>query len=736
MRSASYNLGALQAVEEGGVLKKADYLASVSGGGYIAGALQMVAASPDQSAVWGVHPKPFARLSPEELYLRNRSSYLAPTDSLKLKMAGRLLLGFLVNAAFMGSFLVILGRGLGYLAAYLRPALVHDGAVPRQRDLWDIWWARNLVYLACGLAALGFVLIMITVLRRLRVKLETALVRIGKLALGCAAVALIAVVVLPWGLHATRAALTSDVPIVDQPVGEIVVNVDEDSSDIVGSGSADQARAQREQQSKGASALTRLYAILAALGLPSVFGGAVMGFLKKDAAKLALFAARFVAPVLIAVGLVAAANDSAWAGAVSWTNDHWFPQFLWLIVPSAILMILYLWSDLTATSMHPFYKRRLATAFSLRRVSSGEPPPRDIDACERSYDDKVVLSETRPHPPDGSWPTLVCCAAANISDEARTAPGRNAVTFTFEPDRVGGPEVGYIPTRHYEQVLGKSRSEDITLPAAVAISGAALSPSMGHMTKRSLTFLLALVNARLGVWLPNPRLAAERHLREAVATASSEDPDAGDFEVKVWRRPKPRFTWLWREMRGRNSGDGRFLYVTDGGHWENLGLVELLRRGCTKIYCFDAAGDQEETFFTIGEAIALARSELGVEIDLKPELIRPNEGSKYSATDHVYGTFRYPDPSGREGSIVFAKAAVTEDAPWDVRAYKERDPAFPHHNLLAQMFADRTFESYRKLGYFTGCKAIATMANPPPAPVPGEEVSLEMTVGLFFPLDI
>jgi hypothetical protein len=45
-----------------------------------------------------------------------------------------------------------------------------------------------------------------------------------------------------------------------------------------------------------------------------------------------------------------------------------------------------------------------------------------------------------------------------------------------------------------------------------------------------------------------------------------------------------------------------FLYVTDGGHWENLGLVELLRRGCTKIYCFDAAGDKEQTFFTIGEA--------------------------------------------------------------------------------------------------------------------------------------
>lgn len=67
----------------------------------------------------------------------------------------------------------------------------------------------------------------------------------------------------------------------------------------------------------------------------------------------------------------------------------------------------------------------------------------------------------------------------------------------------------------------------------------------------------------------------------------------------------------------------RFVYISDGGHWGNLGLVELLRRGCTEILCLDASGDQVDTFHTIGSAIALARDELRIEIDLDLTPLRP-----------------------------------------------------------------------------------------------------------------
>jgi hypothetical protein len=211
--------------------------------------------------------------------------------------------------------------------------------------------------------------------------------------------------------------------------------------------------------------------------------------------------------------------------------------------------------------------------------------------------------------------------------------------------------------------------------------------------------LLTLVNARLGVWLPNPRVVAAR----------KNDPSKGR---QGWARPP--FFRILREMLGNNEVNSKFLYVTDGGHWENLGLVELLRRGCTEIYCFDAAGDKEKTFFTIGEAIALARGELGVEIELRPDEIgKPDpDDPRYVDSDNKVGSFTYPpDADGHvvTGTIVFVKAEVTADAPWDVRAYKEKDPNFPNNSLIEQMFPDETFESYRALGAFSAHRAFCAM---------------------------
>jgi hypothetical protein len=136
------------------------------------------------------------------------------------------------------------------------------------------------------------------------------------------------------------------------------------------------------------------------------------------------------------------------------------------------------------------------------------------------------------------------------------------------------------------------------------------------------------------------------------------------------------------------------VYVTDGGHWDNLGLVELLRRGCTQILCFDAAGDDLTHFHTLSEAIALARSDLGVEINIDVSDLTATDG--FSASDHVKGTFIYPD--GTPGDLIFAKAAITHLTPLDVQTYREVDRKFPTDPTSDQLFNDARFEAYRGLG--------------------------------------
>jgi hypothetical protein len=153
------------------------------------------------------------------------------------------------------------------------------------------------------------------------------------------------------------------------------------------------------------------------------------------------------------------------------------------------------------------------------------------------------------------------------------------------------------------------------------------------------------------------------------------------------------------------------VYVTDGGHFENLGLVELLRQGCTRIFCFDASGGAPGDFTTLGQAIALADSELGVRIEIDPHKMLDPETKKF-VSDHVVGTFAYD--SGDKGTIVYARTAVIDEMPWDIRAYAERDHSFPNDPTYDQLYTDERFDAYRRLGAFTAARAIASMREASP----------------------
>ncbi len=405
-------------------------------------------------------------------------------------------------------------------------------------------------------------------------------------------------------------------------------------------------------------------------------------------------------------------------------------------VALVVLLVFMFYGDLNSWSLHPFYRRRLCTAFALRRVvRPGDPPAGSAEA--RVEGELVPMSQThvRPNSPpfeDRQWPTLIVCAAANVSDPGAAPPGRGVTSFTFTAAEMGGPLVGGVETQFFETKLPKGRQRDFTLPAAVAMSGAAVSPSMGKLTRPSIRFLMAMANVRLGVWVPNPRrmesfVRMRSALWRGVAQGFPEQGRAalnpswfeqgrrGQAVSRAKRKtpstmPRPTPIYLVKELLGWNSVNDKFLYVTDGGHYENLGLVELLRRGCRSIYCFDASGGKP--LAQLGDAIALARSELGVEIEFSDdELAKVRENKKGIARRScATGTLKYTrSHPAVMGTIVYVPTVMTAKLPWDVHALKQEDPEFPHHSTLDQLFTDQKFEAYRMLGYCGAQHAMKAM---------------------------
>jgi hypothetical protein len=708
IRSAAFNLGALQELQAAKRLQQSKYVAAVSGGSYIAAAFSMVAktAKPNTDdsddsdpGLFTAKRPPLYHGSPEEQYLRNRSSYLAPGGTGRVRFVLRVALGLLVNLAFLVSGLVLVAW---VLATYYRhvhgPLQVRDGHVGAG--------TRHLEWVIAGaLAGIALLLGFVSVFLRARTdRARRALETLTIYGLGLAAIIVVVAVALP-----DLVAFLRNHGFLQDPHD---VNSDTAKGGVAtaasGSFGALLVAVLLELRSKlSVERATKAAAWYAKLAAP----------LRRAVARVATW---LVGPLLVGSALVFLLLAMVTARHIS---------ALAVVGVALLFAVFWLFSDVTAWSLHPFYRRRLCTAFALKRVRR-ETSDEFGMAVERDYRKLVPLSESGIEPGPGpfkAWPTLVVCAAANVSDAAATPPGRRVTSFTFSPVALGGPLVGGIPTAAFEERIAASRRRDFTLAAAVAMSGAAVSPSMGKETRRSVRFLLGLANVRLGVWVPNPRrtelwLESSKGMRtrldrfrdiergrvkERLIPAGDDASRASDQFRKWLLIPRAGPWYLLKEMCGWNSVNDPYLYVTDGGHYENLGLVELLRRGCTEVFCFDASGGK--SLDALGDAIALARSELNVEIDeLDPAPLKEDD-DRLAARCCVSGRITYP--GGRKGVLIYARTVVTAEAPYDVQAFRIRDEAFPHHSTLDQLYTDEKFEAYRELGAHTGRAALAEAAK-------------------------
>jgi hypothetical protein len=684
IRSASYCLGALQVLRGEGVLGRARFLAAVSGGNYIATAHTLLVSESlrraagaagadecgdgdDERTLFGELP-PWAPGSPEEQHLRNDSNWLAPGLRGKAWLALNVVYGVVRHLVPFAAAIFLTAMAYGLSVSWWIGPSIRD--TPGHVSVSFLRPA--FVVIALGLIA-GFVLVARQHVGRSRDPDPRTLNTLQNLASRTVLLQLLAAFLL---------ILVPALLLWVARIGPVFET--------------------------GWTRLTALLTVesgsLALLGTLAWLNK--RGYLKR----LVPLGTALLGPLVVAIPFVSLAYWIAGRGLPL----GWLP--LTVAAVSVVLLVIYAFIDETTPTTHLFYKERLATAFvGYRRLQGGrfrrDQPP---------WKDAILFSEICTGSGAATLPDLVVCAAVNISDPV-LPPGRLAASFTFERERSGGPLTGYVSTKDLE-----CRAPLVTLPALIAVSGAALSPSMGKMTRSWARLLMALFNVRLGVWLPNP-LHAGTDAFPASAVDVRRNPDLPTWEPPcapraasdtapipptatgagagslTARARRPGTWYVLREALGLNSLDRPFVYVTDGGHWENLGLVELLRRGCGQILCFDAAGDDIHTFHTLSEAISLARSDLGVRIEFAPgdlERLKPEEsesgGPPLSPTDHVTGRIVYPD--GTEGRLIFAKATVPGDAPQDLIDYRQRDPRFPTHSTGNQLFDDRQFESYRALG--------------------------------------
>lgn len=354
-------------------------------------------------------------------------------------------------------------------------------------------------------------------------------------------------------------------------------------------------------------------------------------------------------------------------------------------------------------SLHGFYRNRLIRAYLGASRAEQRKPNRltgfdEGDNVElRELANDLIRVPDRPLtlvPRTIQKPFHVVNIALNLVRGDNLAwQERKAQSFTATPLHCGSwQDLGYRSSEEYgyNQSVGRA----ITLGTAMATSGAAASPNMGYHSSVAVAFLLALFNIRLGWWLGNPGTAGGRSLLGDLGQTLRLRPP--------YKRACPGFSVgpLLAELFGMTTAKYRYVYLSDGGHFENLGLYEMVLRRCRHIVVVDAGCDPQMSFEDLGNAIRKIRIDLGVDITIDVEWLKTPNPADGLRRHHAIGTIHYGavDPGAPPGTLVYLKASLTGDEPTDVQEYAAHHTAFPHEPTSDQFFDEAQFESYRRLG--------------------------------------
>ncbi|MDV6342265.1 hypothetical protein R2103_10865 [Nitrosomonas sp. Is24] len=398
--------------------------------------------------------------------------------------------------------------------------------------------------------------------------------------------------------------------------------------------------------------------------------------------------------------------------------------FVWGLFATAIAIFLALQINANLFSMHTFYRNRLTNAYlaaSNKTDTNGASIIRDADIGVHATDaiNLKDLIDIKPY--------LIVNTTLNLAGENNDLAwqDRKAASFIMSPlycgyalDGTRNPsEECFQKTESYASKNRAAYEEEkenppneyfLKLDLAMTISGAASSPLGGFHTKPGVSMLMVLGGARLGWWLSNP-------LKE----------EWWQGQDKRWQfsSDTPLLTTLYKEMSSDANEKEKKIYLSDGGHFENLGIYELVRRRCALIVVSDAGEDHLFNFDDLANAIHKIRVDFGVEIEidvseLRPKKIPGDDGSekfsaksRFSSKNFVIGKIKYASSAKTEfknekdGILIYMKLSFpvsAESRAIDVLNYAALNNQFPHESTLDQWFSEEQFEAYRQIGYLIG----------------------------------
>ncbi|MFQ5775690.1 MAG: patatin-like phospholipase family protein [Kiloniellaceae bacterium] len=754
VRSATFCLGAIQALARWDVFPKIDYLSTVSGGGFTGSCISSLYA--DGNPEFPFRHTPGVPESAVLRHLRNYSNYLAPRGFMDyLKTPGLLLRGILANLLVILPYVIVAAIVTVYAAgAEIRAALQPGGGSP---------WTGS--FAASGWLVLGVLAVLIAYPVAQTAATWSGLSSwIGRNRGNTLLATVIATALLVAVIEFQPAAVYYSAVLWSQPVirGDVL------SLDF----------------------LVGVFTALAGLG--ATVSGKLAPKAHRLTARIALVAIGLLGPIVLWL-IYLMLTRWAICGPPNWTKTvadmagfaPWpvsgalcfsppfgadvgqrtgsvLTVFYWLA--GCVWIYGYFFINVNRSSLHGFYRDRLSRAYLFRR--SKAPPERTGTGGEPvaaiAHNDRQLLQDLRGAPIERSFmdrfkalvgsleiaglgktpwrqvrdhlwghaaaskrglfvaPYHLINAAINVrrprtpamqqanadtDDDAQSHDlrGRKADYFLFSQAFVGSRLTTYCRTEDMHEV-----DPHLDLGAAMAISGAAAAPNMGTSTVGPLVFIMTMLNVRLGYWLPNPRTVHQRF--------HPEDANAGDrppgffptlstrmrralikllYVLRLSSRVGPIYLLL--EMLGLLNEEWDFINVSDGGHIENLGLYPLLQRRCRLIIAIDGERDPKEgaghKFSALATAIRHARIDYGIDVEIDPRHIGRKDGRHFAAGKINYG------PDFPSGWLVYIKASLTEDENPYIREYWLKNPTFPHESTGDQFFDETQFECYRALGY-------------------------------------